>query len=216
MDMVLGREEVRVLGCLIEKEMATPEYYPLSLNALVNACNQKSNRDPVVTYDEETVLRAVAGLEEKKLASRSDVSRVPKYEERYVGENKFIRREAGIMCALMLRGPQTAGEIRARTERLHSFENLAEVNKTLEDLMDMKHVARIPRRPGQKEVRYQHLLFGSPDRRDSEASGPRDKPLPAPSVAVERVEMLDKKVESLSAELKELKQAFLDFKAQFE
>jgi uncharacterized protein YceH (UPF0502 family) len=125
LDTILNDKEVRVLGCLIEKRMATPEYYPLTLNALTNACNQKSSRNPVVIYDEETVLQAVDGLKEKQLAWQSNLSRVAKYEERFVRDLNLNNQEAAVICLLMLRGPQTVGEIKGRTERLYRFDSIA-------------------------------------------------------------------------------------------
>ncbi|MCF6188412.1 MAG: YceH family protein, partial [Desulfobulbaceae bacterium] len=127
MNILLTDNEVRVLGCLMEKEMATPAYYPLSLNALTNACNQKSNRNPVVSYDEETVVEALNGLREQELARQSNVSRVPKYEQIFSQKFNLITREEAVICILLVRGPQTIGEIRNRSERLYAFQNLDEV-----------------------------------------------------------------------------------------
>src|SRR5471030_1694058 len=139
MDWQLDAAEVRALGALMEKETTTPDYYPLSLNALVNACNQKSNRDPVVSFDEDTVETAVNGLREKGLTSRitSNDSRVPKHEQRFVEKCNLGRREAAVMCVLMLRGPQTAGELRGRTERLYAFDDLEAVESTMRRLEEM-------------------------------------------------------------------------------
>ncbi len=216
MDHILTNEEVRVLGCLMEKKMTTPEYYPLSLNALTNACNQKSNRDPVVTYDEETVLQAIDGLSKKQLAWESTLSRVPKYEERFDRDSNFNNQEAAVMCVLMLRGPQTVGEIRGRTERLHAFESLEEVNHTLKTLASIDRVVRMPRLPGHKEDRHMHLMCGQPEETGaavpvSPVHSPRET-----SAETERLALLEEKVEALSSELGELKQLFLDFKRQFE
>src|SRR6185437_10016166 len=142
----LDAEEVRVLGALLEKEIATPDYYPLSLNALVNACNQKSNREPVVSYDEATVEAALSELRGKGLASRiTGDSRVAKHEERFCERHNLGRREAAVMCVLMLRGPQTVGELRGRTERLYSFEDLEGVESTLNRLAEMGFVKKLPR-----------------------------------------------------------------------
>ena len=163
MKILLTDQEVRLLGCLIEKEMATPDYYPLTLNALLNACNQKSNRTPVVSFDEEIVLYALNGLKESKMIRQSNISRVAKYEHIFADELKLVAREKAAICILMLRGPQTAGEIRSRTERLYSFKDLDEVQETLSALEDTKLVKKLPRQPGRKEPRYTHLLSGEPD-----------------------------------------------------
>src|SRR6266508_3271150 len=152
MDWQLDAVEVRVLGALMEKEVATPEYYPLSLNALVNACNQKSNREPVVNFDEETVETALHELRAKGLASRiSGESRVPKHEQRFVEKFNLGRREAAVMCVLMLRGPQTVGELRGRTERILTFDDLEGVESTLNRLAEMGFAKKLPRQAGYKE-----------------------------------------------------------------
>ena len=162
MDYVLGDAEVRVLGSLIEKEITTPDYYPLSLNALVAACCQSSNRNPVTHFDEETVARAVDTLREKKLVHVVDrgESRVSKYRHVLYEAMNLSRPAIAVMCVLMLRGPQTVGEIRTRTNRLYDFSSLEEVETTLNALISTGTplVARIPRQTGQKEVRYAHLL----------------------------------------------------------
>jgi uncharacterized protein len=155
--------EARVLGALIEKEVTTPEYYPLSLNALVNACNQKNNRDPVMGLDETEVRQALHGLEDDRLASavRGD-SRVPKYEHHLQEVFNFTRAETAIVCVLLLRGPQTPGELRGRTERLYKFDELSDVVSTLNKLAarEPSLVKLLPRQPGTKEARYTHLLSG--------------------------------------------------------
>src|SRR5215475_9824844 len=138
MEWRLSAAAARVLGSLLEKEIATPEYYPLSLNALVNACNQKSNREPVVSYDDDTVEDALERLRAVGLAVRiSGESRVPKHAQRFTEKFNLGRREAAVMCVLMLRGPQTSGELRGRTERLYSFEDLEGVESTLGRLTEM-------------------------------------------------------------------------------
>ena len=157
--IVLTRAEARVLGALVEKEVTTPDYYPLSLNALINACNQRSNREPVMDLDEEAVRQALHGLEDKKLAGDG---RVAKYEH-WVGEVfNFNRAETALICVLVLRGPQTPGELRGRTERMHRFEEISEVLAGLQKLMEREPalVAVLPRQPGTKESRYAHLLSG--------------------------------------------------------
>ena len=162
MNIILTDHEVRLLGCLIEKEMATPDYYPLTLNALLNACNQKSNRNPVVSFDEEVVLYALNGLKESEMVRQSNISRVPKYEHIFANELNLVAREKAVICILMLRGPQTLGEIRSRTDRLYSFSDLEEVQETLSTLEDTKLVKKLPRQPGRKDSRYTHLLSGEP------------------------------------------------------
>lgn len=216
MDIVLSNEEVRVLGCLLEKKMATPEYYPLTLNALMNACNQKSNRDPLLAYDEETVLQAIDGLKKKQLVLESNVSRAPKYEERFDRDRNFNSQEAAVVCVLMLRGPQTIGEIRGRTERLCSFGSLNEVTDTLETLSALGLVVRMSRQPGQKEARYCHLMCGQPD--EASYAVPFSQ-CPSPQEAVaeaSRIAALEEKVAALSLEVDDLKRIFQDFRRQFE
>jgi hypothetical protein len=157
--------EARVLGALIEKEITTPEYYPLSLNALINACNQRSNREPVMDLDEEAVRQALHGLEDDALAGRtrtSDGGRVTKYEH-WLGEAfNFSRPETALICVLLLRGPQTPGELRGRTERMHRFEEITDVLAGLQKLMEREPSLAVvlPRQPGTKESRYAHLLSG--------------------------------------------------------
>src|SRR5215472_9049790 len=163
----LTATEVRVLGALIEKEVTTPEYYPLSLNALINACNQRSNREPVMDLDEEAVRQALHGLEDDGLAgrARSADGRVTKYEH-WLGEAfNFSRAETALVCVLLLRGPQTPGELRGRTERMHRFEELTDVMAGLQKLMEREPslVVMLPRQPGTKESRYAHLLSGPVD-----------------------------------------------------
>src|SRR3954462_14157542 len=156
--------EVRVLGSLIEKDITTPDYYPLSLNALVNACNQKNNRDPLMTLDEESVRNALSSLQERRMAGPAGGadSRVTKYEHRLQEVFNFDRREIAILCVLLLRGPQTPGELRGRTERMYRFETLDDVQSALQRLMERQPplVAVLSRQPGTKESRYTHLFSG--------------------------------------------------------
>ena len=162
--IVLSPAEIRVLGALIEKEVTTPEYYPLSLNALINACNQRSNREPVMNLDEEAVRQALHGLEDLHLAgrARSADGRVTKYEHCLGEAFNFTRAETALICVLLLRGPQTPGELRGRTERLHRFEEIGDVLAALQKLMEREPplAAVLPRQPGTKESRYAHLLSG--------------------------------------------------------
>ncbi|MGD0829565.1 MAG: YceH family protein [Terracidiphilus sp.] len=162
--IVLTAAQARVLGALVEKEVTTPEYYPLSLNALINACNQRSNREPVMDLDEEEVRLALRGLDDKQLAGRARGAegRVTKYEH-WLGEVfNFTRAETALICVLLLRGPQTPGELRGRTERLHRFDEIGEVLAALQKLMEREPslAAVLPRQPGTKESRYAHLLSG--------------------------------------------------------
>ncbi|HSU33991.1 MAG TPA: YceH family protein [Bryobacteraceae bacterium] len=212
MMQVLDAEEVRVLGSLIEKEATTPEYYPLSLNALVNACNQKSNRDPVVEYDDETVLTALDGLREKKLAMViSGSGRVTKYAQRISETLNLGRREVAVLCTLLLRGPQTLGEIKDRSERLFAFADLGETERVLQKLGEMPEgalVKKLGRQPGQKEARYTHLLAGEPPI----DSGPGEAPLTGqPS----RLSLLEHELQALRSEFQELRKRFEDLEAQF-
>ncbi len=161
---ILTESQARVLGALIEKEITTPDYYPLSMNALLNACNQKSNREPVTELDEDTVRQALHGLDDKGLAGavRGTESRVTKYEHRFSEAYNLGRREVAVLCVLLLRGPQTPGELRGRTERLYSFDELSDVQSTLQKLVerDPPFVRVLPRQPGTKESRYMHLFCG--------------------------------------------------------
>src|SRR5579864_6610331 len=164
MVILLSDVEARVLSSLVEKELTTPEYYPLSLNALVNACNQKSNRDPLMNLDEEAVREALRTLDKKGLAGPADnmVSRVSKYEHRLQEAYNFTRHEIAILSELLLRGPQTPGELRSRADRMHKFEDLGIVQSTLQRLMKREPplVTVLARQPGTKEARYAHLLSG--------------------------------------------------------
>ncbi len=214
MDFILDDIEARVLGALVEKDMTTPEYYPLSLAALTAACNQKSNRDPVVDYDETTVVRALSSLREKRLVVRSDASRVPKYAETFVKRHNLLGREAAMLMVLLLRGPQTVGELRGRAERAHPFESLEEVESTLAALAETGYVLRLPRQPGRKECRYAQLLSGEPVVEEYAAR---------PEAATLRVREEDDRlaalavtVAELQAELDRLREEFARFKAQFE
>jgi uncharacterized protein YceH (UPF0502 family) len=210
MDILLTDDEVRVLGCLMEKEMATPDYYPLTLNALTNACNQKSNRNPVVSYDEETVIYALNGLRERKLVRQSNISRVPKYEQIFSQELKLVTSEQAIICILLVRGPQTAGEIRSRTERLYAFPSLEEVQKTITNLEDMGLVVKMLRQPGRKESRYAHLLSGEPQETLVETA-----PRPETTTRADRISELQEQIDGLRQEMQDLQTEFATFKSQF-
>ena len=215
-DLILTVNEVRVLGALIEKDITTPEYYPLSLNALVNACNQKSNRDPVMQLDENAGRDALRGLQEKRLAGPAGGadSRVTKYEHRTQEVFNFTRPEVAVLCTLLLRGPQTPGELRGRTERMHRFESLDDVESALQKLSHREPplVKVLPRQPGTKEPRWVHLLSG--DVIVPEA--------PAPAIAAagetdgDRVARLEMEVAALRQELTALKEQMEAFRKQFE
>lgn len=199
LDLTLSLQEVRVLGALLEKDLTTPEYYPLSLNALVNACNQKSNRDPVVEYDEETVRAALAALDERGLAGETSGGRVPKYGHRFGEVFNLGRGELALICTLLLRGPQTPGELRSRTDRMHRFDDLDVLEgclRRLEEREPQPLARQLPRQPGHKEVRYAHLFSGEPA---------------APAVTPPSKDRLTRVEEELAA----LREEFEQFKKQF-
>ena len=209
MDLQLDTAEVRVLGSLLEKEIATPDYYPLSLNALINACNQKSNREPVVWFDEATVENALSGLRAKSVAARitGGDSRVPKHGQRFTERFNLGRREAAILCLLMLRGPQTIGELRGRSERLYTFDDLEAVESTLHRLAEMGFVKELPRLPGSREPRHGHLFSGEPEVGAAETS-PVEHAEPAGSPLAERVTALEEKLDQITREFQEFRRKF--------
>ncbi len=213
MNFILDVVEVRVLGSLIEKEITTPEYYPLTLNALVNACNQKSNRDPVVNYDDDTVSAALELLRERRLSLTivPSGSRVNKYAHRLSESLNLGRRETAVLCTLMLRGPQTLGEIHSRSERMHHFSDLAEVESVIERLMtfDPPLAVKLPRQPGTKEPRYAHLLSG-------EVTAPAIEEAPEAPRREDRISALESEVARLLQEIESLKSRFAEFRKQFE
>jgi uncharacterized protein len=214
--IILNPAEARVLGALIEKDITTPDYYPLSLNALINACNQKNNREPVTNFDEETVRLALRNLSDKRLAGPASGAdgRVTKYEHRLQEVFNFTRPETAILCVLLLRGPQTPGELRGRTERMHRFEDLDEVLSGLQQLMRREPplAKALGRRPGTKEIRYAHLLSG-----DVEAwEPPAETASSSGSADAERLIQLEEQMASLRSEVAELKQQMADFRKQFE
>jgi uncharacterized protein YceH (UPF0502 family) len=218
MDIVLNEIEARVLGALVEKDITTPDYYPLSLNALVNACNQKNNRDPVMNLEENKVRHALSGLQDTRLAgpaSGAD-SRVTKYEHRLQDVFNFSRGETAVMCVLLLRGPQTAGELRGRTERMHRFEDLEAVQSSLQKLMQREPalVVMLPRQPGTKESRYAHLLSGEID--VGELASGRATAALADQGDWERIVRLEEQVADLQRDFSDLKQVVEAFRKQFE
>jgi uncharacterized protein len=209
--------EARVLGSLIEKDVTTPDYYPLSLNALVNACNQKNNRDPVMTLDEAAVRGALNSLQEKRLAGPAGGadSRVTKFEHRLQEVFNFDRREIAIICVLLLRGPQTPGELRGRADRMYHFDTLEDVVATLDRLAQreppLAHV--LPRQPGTKESRYTQLF----------SEEPPDGTVAAPSPAIvatdsdsDRLTRLEEEVSRLRSDLAEVRRQIAAFRKQFE
>jgi hypothetical protein len=218
MELKLTENEVRVLGSLIEKDITTPEYYPLSMNALVNACNQKSNRDPVMQLDEDAVRTALDGLQEQRMAgpARGADSRVTKYEQRLQEVYNFTRPEIAVLCVLLLRGPQTSGELRGRAERLHRFEALEDVQSALQKLMqrDPALAKILPRQPGTKESRYAHLFAGNVD----EASGAsaESSSFKPNSRDPDRLTQLEAEVAELRRELVDVRDKVEKFRTQFE
>jgi uncharacterized protein len=211
--------ETRVLGSLIEKDITTPDYYPLSLNALVNACNQKNNRDPVMSLDESSVGEALATLQEKRLAGPAGGadSRVTKYEHRLQEVFNFDRREIAVICVLLLRGAETPGELRGRTERMYRFEALEDVISTLERLGQRQPplVAMLPRQPGTKESRYIHLFAGEPEVGDNVVQVASNE-TGGVGTASDRLMNLESEVSELRREILEIREQMAAFRKQFE
>jgi uncharacterized protein YceH (UPF0502 family) len=214
----LSEIEVRILGALLEKETTTPEYYPLSLNALVNACNQKSNREPVMTLQEDAVRHALRSLSDQALVrSAGGDSRVAKYEHRVNELFNFHRHEIAVLCVLLLRGPQTPGELRTRAERMYAFEDLESVHAALNLLMrrDPPVAKILPREPGTKESRYMHLLSG--DSAPAAYSNVERAVAAGPSHPEnDRIQILEQQVSDLKSELLALREQFADFQKQFQ
>ena len=218
MNIVLNEMEARVLGALLEKEITTPDYYPLSLNSLVNACNQKSNRDPVMNMDEDSVRDALRTLHLNCLArsvSATD-SRVTKYEHRLQEAFNFDRREAALFCELLLRGPQTPGELRTRAERMHQFDDLSEAQSALQRLMNREPplVKVLARQPGTKESRYMHLLSG--DAKPVSSTAEREVPAALEREKMDGFSRLSSEMAELRRDMADLKQQFAAFRKQFE
>ena len=218
MPLLLTDIETRVLGSLIEKDITIPDYYPLSLNALVNACNQKNNRDPVMTLDETSVRQALSSLQEKRFAgpaSGAD-SRVAKFEHRLQEVFNFDRREIAVVCVLLLRGPQTPGELRSRADRMYHFEALDDVVSTLDRLAqrDPPLACVLPRQPGTKESRYMHLFSGeSPHVHVGAGASPA---YAGSDSNPDRLTTLEHEVARLRKELSEVQQQLAAFRKQFE
>jgi uncharacterized protein YceH (UPF0502 family) len=216
MNVELNEVECRVLGCLIEKENTTPDYYPLTLNALTNACNQKTNREPVVDYSEEWVEQALDSLRDKNLVYvlYGSGSRTAKYKHLAPKYFELELPEVAVLCVLLLRGSQTLGELNQRTTRIYEFSGLDEVNQMVESLIrrETPLAVKLPKQPGQKEVRYAHLLSGEIDLENIVSNTPTS----SIHEKNERIEKLEEKVESLENELNEFRQKFEEFKKQFE
>jgi uncharacterized protein len=221
MDILLSEVEARVLGSLIEKELTTTEYYSLSLNALVHGCNQKSNRDPFMSLDEDSVRQALRALEKNGLAGPADnmESRVSKFEHRLQEAYNFTRHEIAILCELLLRGPQTPGELRNRADRMHKFEDLGIVQSTLQRLMKREPplVKVLPKQPGTKEARYAHLLCGDVAAWEpAPESGVASITTTSGNQNGDRITCLEEEVAGLREQVAELKQQFAAFRKQFE
>jgi uncharacterized protein YceH (UPF0502 family) len=218
MDFQLDDIEARVLGCLVEKDLATPEYYPLTLNALTNACNQKSNRAPVMALDETDVVQALDSLRQKQLAMQSaEGVRAAKYCHNLAGRLDLDLEEMAILAELLLRGPQTVGELRNRSERMCPVGDLATAEQLMQNLLEreLPLVIRLPRQPGRKENRFAHLLSGEPDiQEESEAlQEPARLKVAAKN---ERITELETEVAEIRGQLAELQQQFQEFKSQFD
>jgi uncharacterized protein len=216
MPTIINETEARILGSLVEKQLTTPEYYPLTLNALTAACNQKSNRDPVMSLDESAILAAVDSLRDKNLVYLfyGSGSRTVKYKHMLPNVYELEPPAVALMALLLLRGPQTVGELRGRADRLHQFSSLQEVQETLDELANRSEplVIRLERQAGQKEARYAHLLSGEIDVSKLAVASER----PVSGASDERIEKLESEVERLNTELAEFKAMFDEFRKQFE
>ena len=225
MDIVLDPVAIRILGALIEKEVTTPDYYPMSLNGLITACNQKSNRDPVMQLSEEEINSAIEYLKDKRLIWQRSVvgARVSKFEHNLRSFFPLSEQETGVLCVLLLRGPQTVGEIRQRTERLCSFENLEETDNVIRGLMSRKDgpfIAELPRQPGRKEPRFVHLFAGEEWVQELiEATATQNELPPTPVTGTsrnDRIGELETTVATLQEELHQLREEFNAFRKMLE
>lgn len=217
MQRPLTQIEIRLLGCLAEKELSTPEYYPLSLNALVNACNQKSNRNPVMQLEELDVAEALESLRPLGLVMQSsDGGRVPKYAHNLTGKLSLVPSELAVVTELLVRGAQTPGELRQRASRMHPFESLEELEQVVEDLLDREPpiLTRLPRQPGRKEQRTMHLLAGEPDIETVALTA--EPAVLQVRARQEEMENLEQTVAALQQELADLRAEFEKFRKQFE
>jgi uncharacterized protein YceH (UPF0502 family) len=215
MNTILSAIEIRIIGSLIEKELTTPEYYPLTLNALKNACNQKNNRNPVVSFDENLIEPVLNKLRDKSLARRvtgSDI-RVPKYKQGFTEELNLQPDETAVICELMLRGPQTPGELKGRASRMFNFDSLSQVDEVLQRLLNREQpmVIKLPRQSGMKESRYAHLLSGEP-----EINNPEIRENEIAAAEDDRITKLEEQVLTLRNDFEELKNQFENFRAQLE
>jgi uncharacterized protein YceH (UPF0502 family) len=218
-DITINEIEVRVLGSLIEKELTTPEYYPLSLNSLTNACNQKSNREPAMALTEEDVVRALDSLRFKQLVVLSaDGGRVPKYRHLLAEKSGLMPAEQAIICELLVRGPQTVGELRTRGERMYPFGDLAAVEEVLNELMEREEpfVTLLPRQPGRKEGRYAHLFSGVPESLEESSEARPEAARQRVLAENDRITKLEEEVAVLRGEVAGLQRMMAEFKAQFE
>lgn len=214
----LNENEARILGSLVEKQLTTPEYYPLTLNALVNACNQKNNREPVMSLGESAVSTSVEHLRDRNLiyVFYGSTSRVPKYKHMLPSVYELEPSETAVMAVLLLRGPQTLGELRTRTERMHEFQGLGEVQETLDGLSRREEplVVKLPVLPGQKEARFAHTLSGEIDIEALAAAHPTRTA--QSSASADRIAKLEEEVTGLREEVESLKTTFEEFRKQFE
>lgn len=218
--MLLNETEIRVLGALVEKQITTPEYYPLTLHALTAACNQKNNRNPVMSLAEAEVERGLDSLRDKNLAYvfHGSTSRVPKFKHVAPEILQLNPAELAVMCVLMLSGPQTVGEIRTRGSRLHQFAGLEEVDETLRGLSARESeplVVKLPRQPGQKDARYVHLLSGEPDGSSAESNVAPER-LARGADDSARAPQIEAQVQALREQVEELARQFAEFRKQFE
>jgi uncharacterized protein len=209
MNNPLSHIEVRILGSLIEKKLSTPDYYPLTMNSLTLACNQKTSRNPVTEYTEDSIHSSVKGLMEKRLVWESTLGRAPKYEENFSKSMGLEHPEAALLCVIMLRGSQTLGELRTNTEKMHVFHSYDDLIAAMEILFDKELAVRLPRQPGQKEQRITHLLCGEPEIQTGSQ-------ILSESVMPSASEEVITELAAIRKELEELKVSFQKFKSQFE
>ena len=219
MNSMLNEIEVRILGCLMEKELTTPEQYPLTLNALTNACNQKSNRDPVMALEDDDVVRGLNSLKFKQLVVLSSAGgRVPRYRHILAERLDLAPEELAPLCELLVRGPQTGGELRTRAERMRSFPDLAAMEEVLTELMTREPplITRLSRQPGRKEARYAHLFSGEPELAAEEGAPPPEAARLRVMAGDERMAKLEEEVALLRTEVAELRKIMAEFSSQFE
>lgn len=221
MNQVLSDIEIRVLGVLLEKEKTTPDYYPLTLNSCLNACNQKSSRNPVMSLDDKTVAKALLSLQDQHLLWKRTTadSRVPKYAHKLETIADFSESQLAVLCVLLLRGAQTLGEIRTRTNRLFEFDSTEEVENILDELAEHENgpfVVKLPRQPGRKDCRYMHLFAGEVEVNEEEMECPPEPAVLEIQAENKRIEKLEEDVDNLKNELSQLKEEFSAFKQQFE